>query len=116
MYKIKVTEIGETVAALLEEKMLVFFGPSVPKELREICVVHDGVPTEEQILTVGGTIAFGDQEYSIVEFGDAANVNFGGLGHLTVLFSEEGELLPGTVRVTPTTIPSVAEGDTISFC
>lgn len=113
MYTITVTEIGETAAALLEEKMLVLFGPSVPKELREICVVHDGNPTDDQLLSVGGTIAFDNQEYEIVDLGDAANANFGGLGHLAVLFGEKGELLPGVVRVMPETTPELGVGSMV---
>lgn len=44
MYKVKVTEIGSFVEELLNEKMVVLFGPTAPAELRDICVVHDGTP------------------------------------------------------------------------
>lgn len=115
MYSITVTEVGETVPALLEEKMLVLFGPTVPTELKDICVVHDGAPTEEDILAPGGTITIAGKEYRIVVFGDAANVNMGGLGHLTIVFGGEGEVLPGSVRVTPEELPQVSAGDVISF-
>lgn len=47
MYKVKVTEIGSFVEELLNEKMVVLFGPTAPAELRDICVVHDGTPTED---------------------------------------------------------------------
>ena len=75
MYKVKVTEIGSFVEELLNEKMVVLFGPTAPAELRDICVVHDGTPTEDNVLAEGGTISIGDQVYTIKEFGEAANEN-----------------------------------------
>ena len=90
MYKVKVTEIGSFVEELLNEKMVVLFGPTAPAELRDICVVHDGTPTEDNVLAEGGTISIGDQVYTIKEFGEAANENMGGLGHLTLAF--DGQL------------------------
>lgn len=78
MYKVKVTEIGSFVEELLNEKMVVLFGPTAPAELRDICVVHDGTPTEDNVLAEGGTISIGDQVYTIKEFGEAANENMGG--------------------------------------
>lgn len=65
MYKVKVTEIGSFVEELLNEKMVVLFGPTAPAELRDICVVHDGTPTEDNVLAEGGTISIGDQVYTI---------------------------------------------------
>lgn len=115
MYSITVTDIGVDVPALLEERMLVLFGPTVPAELRDLCVVHDGLPTQYETLYVGGNVSFASQEYRIVEIGEVANTNFGGLGHLTVIFKDSGELLPGCVRVTPDTVPSLSIGDTVTF-
>lgn len=115
MYSVTITEVGESVPALLEENMLVLFGPTVPGELKDICAVHDGAPVNEAILTDGGTITIGAQQYSIVEFGDAANVNMGGLGHLTIVFGGEGDVLPGSVRVKPESIPQISAGDVITF-
>lgn len=115
MYKVTVTEIGSFVEELLNEKMVVLFGPTAPAELRDICVVHDGVPTENNVLVEGGTISIGDQAYTIQEFGEAANENMGGLGHLTIAFDGERELLPGTVLVAPSTLPKLEAGIEISF-
>lgn len=36
MYKVKVTEIGSFVEELLNEKMVVLFGPTAPAELRHL--------------------------------------------------------------------------------
>lgn len=115
MYAIQVTEIGEGVSELLGENMMVFFGPTAPKELRDFCVIHDGTPTEENTLEVGGQIVIGEQAYSIVEFGDAANTNMGQLGHLTVVFGGTGEILPGSVRVEPQEIPQLTVGMPVKF-
>lgn len=115
MYKVKVTEIGSFVEDLLNEKMVVLFGPTAPAELRDICVIHDGVPTEDDVLVEGGTISIGDQIYTIKEFGEAANENMGGLGHLTIAFDGGRELLPGTVLVTPSTLPRLETGIELGF-
>ena len=115
MYKVKVTEIGSFVEELLNEKMVVLFGPTAPAELRDICVVHDGTPTEDNVLAEGGTLSIGDQVYTIKEFGEAANENMGGPGHLHIAFDDERELLPGTVLVTPSVLPKLETGIEISF-
>ncbi|WP_028263856.1 PTS glucitol/sorbitol transporter subunit IIA [Atopobium fossor] len=115
MYLVTITELGETVEPLLDEKMLVLFGPTVPEELKEICAVHNGEPTEQTLLAIGGTIAIGDASYKISEVGDAANINFTGLGHLTILFGSTAELLPGSVRVTSDSTPALSVGTTIVF-
>lgn len=115
MYTAKVTEVGSCVEALLDENMMVMFGPTAPAELRDICVVHDAEPTGENPVAQGGTLMIDDQEYHVEEFGDAANTNLAGLGHLTIVFGENNELLPGSVRVTPSTRPKVTVGTIISF-
>lgn len=115
MYEIAVTGIGEVVDELLAENMIVLFGPTVPNELRDICVVHDGKPTDLEIAREGGSVLIGNQEYAVVACGDAANTNMGGLGHMTIVFGGAGELLPGSIRVEPSTHPTIAVGDTICF-
>lgn len=40
---------------------------------------------------------------------------WGGLGHLTIAFDDERELLPGTVLVTPSVLPKLETGIEISF-
>lgn len=115
MYTIKVIEIGSYVEELLNEKMMVLFGPTAPVELRDICVVHDGVPVDGDVLTRGGAITIGNQKYVIEEFGEAANENMGGLGHLTIVFDATKELLPGSVLVSPEMLPVVEVGTDISF-
>lgn len=115
MYNANVTEVGSVAGDLLAEDMLVLFGPTAPAELRDICVIHDGAATDDAPLAEGGTIEIGDQPYTVVKLGDAANANLAGLGHLTIVFSEKGELLPGSVLVTPSIKPEVSVGTKISF-
>ncbi len=116
MYTAKVTEIGPLVESFLDENMLILFGPTAPAELRDICAVHDAVPTDESPLVKGGKLRIDEQEYEIVDFGDAANTNLAGLGHIAIVFDEAGEVLPGTVKVSPFTRPVVTAGSQISFC
>lgn len=116
MYTAKVTEIGPLVESFLDENMLVLFGPTAPAELRDICAVHDAAPTEESPLVKGGRLRIDDQEYEIVDFGEAANTNLAGLGHIAIVFDGAGELLPGSVIVSPSNRPVVTVGSQISFC
>ena len=115
MYNANITEIGSFVNDLLAENMLVLFGPTAPAELRDICAVHDGAVAAEPPIVAGGSLDIDDQHYTIVKFGDAANTNLAGLGHLTVVFNESGELLPGSVLVTPSVTPKISVGTKISF-
>ncbi|MCI1646443.1 MAG: PTS glucitol/sorbitol transporter subunit IIA [Olsenella sp.] len=95
--------------------MIVLFGPTAPTELRDICVVHDGKPTTDEVVHNGGTISFNNQTYTIVEVGDVANENFVTLGHLTVNFSKEPGVLPGSIRVDTEEVPDINVGDTIAI-
>ncbi len=115
MYSVTVTEIGEMVVPLLDEKMLILFGPTVPEEIKDICAVHDGVPSDEELLKFNGSISIDGALYTITEVGEAANSNFGGLGHLTILFGTAGELLPGSVRVNLNNTPALFTGSKIVF-
>ncbi|WP_314944052.1 PTS glucitol/sorbitol transporter subunit IIA [Olsenella uli] len=113
MYSVKVTEIGTAVRALMRERIIILFGPAAPIELRDICVIHDGAPVAGDVIKRGGTIAFGNHAYKIVEVGDAANENFISLGHLTINFSKDAGILPGSIRVGIEEAPEISVGDTI---
>ncbi len=115
MYTVTVTEIGSFAEELRKESMVVLFGPTAPAELRDICVIHDGAPVEGDVLVENGTIVIGEQTYTIERFGDAANENMGGLGHVTIVFDGTRELLPGSVLVSPGVLPVVEVGTEIRF-
>lgn len=115
MYTVKVIETGSYVEELLNEKMMVLFGPTAPTELRDVCVVHDGVPVDGDLLVRGGFITIGGKKYVIEKLGEVANENMGGLGHLTIVFDGARELLPGSVLVSPEMLPMVEVGTVISF-
>ena len=110
MYSVKVTEIGTAVRALMRERIIILFGPAAPID---ICVIHDGAPVAGDIIKRGGTIAFGNHAYKIIEVGDAANENFISLGHLTINFSKDAGILPGSIRVGIEEAPEISVGDTI---
>jgi PTS system glucitol/sorbitol-specific IIA component len=115
MYSVKATEIGPSVRDLMKEKMIVLFGPTAPAELRDICVVHDGKPTTDEVVRNGGTISINGRAFRIVEAGDVANENFVTLGHLTINFSNTSGVLPGSIRVDAEEMPEINVGDTITF-
>ncbi|MCE4047617.1 MULTISPECIES: PTS glucitol/sorbitol transporter subunit IIA [Bacillaceae] len=111
-----VKEIGVLVSAFKEDKILILFGPQAPKELREMAVIHEFELLDSEPLKHGGTIAFGDETFTITALGDHANKNFKELGHISIYFQEPvDEVLPGAVFAAPYSFPnSINEGTVIS--
>lgn len=112
----KILEIGEMVPAFEEEMLLVLFGPTATKELKQICVVHEFIETPKNLLKNGGKMQIGNTEYTITHVGDAANKNFEELGHISIYFrTGENEVLPGAIIAEPEFFPTIQEGDVIHF-
>lgn len=116
MTKSVVKEIGGLVSAFKEDKILILFGPQAPKELREMAVIHEFEILEGEPLKPGGTIAFGEESFTITALGDHANKNFEELGHISIYFQEpDEEVLPGAVFASPYSFPNtINEGTVIS--
>ncbi len=115
MYKTIVTEIGEQ-AYFESFPLLVLFNESAPEGLRDVCIIHK--PTESietQPLKVGGKIYFDDKEYTIQQVGEIANKNLMELGHVSMYFKIEDELLPGAILLTPNEVPQLSVDSIITI-
>ncbi|WP_270180026.1 PTS glucitol/sorbitol transporter subunit IIA [Alkalihalobacillus sp. CinArs1] len=110
-----VKEIGSLVPTFKEDKIVILFGPQAPDELREMSVIHEFQDLEEQPLRVGGTITFDDQSYTIQAVGSKANQNLNELGHISIYFKDELDVLPGAICVGPDVFPKLTEGTVISI-
>ncbi|EAE8347158.1 PTS sorbitol transporter subunit IIA [Listeria monocytogenes] len=112
----KIMEIGSLVPAFEEEKIVILFGPTATNELREISVIHEFQDAPNNALTKGNTLLIGEQVYTIEEVGTEANKNLEELGHISVYFrSEQNEVLPGAIIVSPEVFPTITVGDSIQF-
>lgn len=115
IYRSTVTEIGADVEMFSEEKMMIIFNDSVPKDLRDIAVIHNISPLEGQI-EVGDELAFDNQTYRITFVGAKVNETVSELGHCTINFNgaDHGEL-PGTLCVEEKEMPTIAISTTITI-
>ncbi len=115
IYQSKVVEVGAQVSLFLEEKMLVLFNDSAPSDLRDIAVVHQACPLEDDI-AVGDELVIGDQSFKVTFVGAKANETMKELGHSTLAFNGAGEAdLPGTICLEEKTIPSIDVSSQIIF-
>ena len=115
IYQSTVTELGADVEMFVEEKMLIIFNESAPKDLRDIAVVHSIAPLEGTI-EAGDILAFGDQAYKITFVGDKVNETVAELGHCTIAFNGADHAdLPGTLCVEDKDMPTISVSTTITF-
>jgi len=114
LYKSTVKEIGELVEAFEEEMLLILFGPAATEELKSICVLHETIEQQENVLQPGVKLQLGEATYTIKKVGSAANQNFNELGHISIYFRDgENEILPGAILVEPGAYPKLTVGDII---
>lgn len=115
IYQSTVLEIGEDVEMFLEEKMIIIFNESAPKDLREIAIIHEISPLQGKI-EVGDELAFGNQAYKVTFVGDKVNETMEELGHCTIAFNGKDYVdLPGTLCVEEKEMPDVSISTTITF-
>lgn len=107
LFEAKVAEIGEMVAHLAEEKMMILFNQSAPKELRDVSVIHVDHKNSGTV-QVGDTLKFDDQSYRIVFVGDKANDTLQELGHVTLKFNGEKQDLPGSICLEDKPFPTLS--------
>lgn len=116
MYKTKIVEIGSIVEDFEEECLLVLFGPEIPQELKDICVIHESAEVPKNVIKAGGHLKIGDQVYIITEVGSEANQNFEELGHVSIYFRDgKNEVLPGAIVVQPQVFPKLKIDELICF-
>lgn len=116
MTKSIVKEIGELVPTFKDDKIVILFGPQAPQGLREMAVIHEFEMVTDEPLTVGGTIQFDDEPFTITAVGSLANQNLKELGHISIYFQELMEdILPGAVFAAPNKFPEIKEGTVITI-
>lgn len=114
-YESTVTGIGADVEMFAEEKMLIIFNESAPKDLLDIAVSHTVVPLEGTI-EVGDILSFDDQSYKVTFVGDKVNETVSDLGHCTIAFNGADHAeLPGTLCVEEKEMPKINVSTTLSF-
>ncbi|GAA3316617.1 hypothetical protein GCM10020331_013130 [Ectobacillus funiculus] len=98
IYQSKVVEVGAQVSLFFwKKKMLVLFNDSAPSDLRDIAVVHQACPLEDDI-AVGDELVIDDQAFKVTFVGAKANQTMKELGHSTLAFNGAKEAdLPGTI-------------------
>ncbi len=121
-YHAEIHEIGPMVYEFLPHGMLIFFGETAPKELREVAIVHDGTQLLAE-LKAGDFLKFtppaDDQSptwYRLTAVGGMANANLAELGHVVVHFDGASTAgLPGAISVEPSLVALPALGATFEF-
>ncbi|WNS78643.1 PTS glucitol/sorbitol transporter subunit IIA [Domibacillus sp. DTU_2020_1001157_1_SI_ALB_TIR_016] len=107
IYQSTVTELGADVEMFAEEKMLILFNESAPKDLRDIAVSHTVVSLEGTI-EAGDILSFDDQSYEITFVGGKVNETVSELGHCTIAFNGADHAdLPGTMCVEEKAMPNI---------
>ncbi|MCM3788018.1 PTS glucitol/sorbitol transporter subunit IIA [Domibacillus indicus] len=115
IYQSTVTSIGAEVPIFLEEKMVILFNESAPKDLLDIAVVHSIAPLEGTI-EAGDILAFGDRAYKVTFVGNKVNETVGDLGHCTIAFNGADHAdLPGTLCVEDKELPQISPSTIITI-
>lgn len=115
MSKTKVIEVGDQ-AYFESFPLLVLFDDSAPQGLREVCIIHQPCQElKENTLVKGGSVVFDGNEYRIEEVGPLANKNLSELGHVSMYFKIESELLPGAILLSPNEVPILSKDSVIEF-
>jgi PTS system glucitol/sorbitol-specific IIA component len=111
-----VSSIGPMALDFEEDKVLIFFGPQAPDELREVAIIHEVVKSDITSITAGQHFHIDDQEYQVVSVGTEACHNLLELGHISVYFSEPpADILPGSIYVSPSVFPKISVRSKIQF-
>ncbi|MCI2257272.1 PTS glucitol/sorbitol transporter subunit IIA [Domibacillus sp. PGB-M46] len=115
IYQSTVTGLGVDVEMFAEEKMLILFNESAPKDLRDIAVSHTVVSLEGTI-EAGDILSFDDQSYEITFVGGKVNETVSELGHCTIAFNGADHAdLPGTMCVEEKAMPVITVSTKLSI-
>lgn len=108
IYESTVLELGPDVDMFMEEKMLIIFNETAPKDLRDIAVIHTAAPLEG-VIAIGDVLSFDDQSYRVTFVGSKVNETVQELGHCTIAFNGEDHAdLPGTLCVEAKEMPVIS--------
>ncbi|WP_392561488.1 PTS glucitol/sorbitol transporter subunit IIA [Orbus sturtevantii] len=113
IYRSIILGIGDFVADVLADGILITFKQGAPSELADYCCIHShGELTTN--LAIGQTIKFGDFSYLITAIGEVATTNFRELGHITVRFDGKRQAeLAGSIHVIGQAPTGLKIGDSI---
>ncbi|GLC87143.1 PTS glucitol/sorbitol transporter subunit IIA [Lysinibacillus piscis] len=115
IYESKVTAIGADVDMFVDEKMMIIFNETAPKDLQDIAVVHT-VAQLKGTIEIGDILSFDDQSYQVTFVGNKVNETVGELGHCTIVFNGEKYAdLPGTLCVENKEMPVVSVATIITI-
>lgn len=112
IYHTWVTQLGNTVAAFTEEKLIILIQEHAPEELVEYCVLHRGNYVSD-IIQANDVLVISGQDYKIVSVGDEVQTNLQNLGHITLRFDGSKEGLGGSVYLEDVAVPTVQPGDVL---
>lgn len=111
IYENKVKNLGDLVSAFGDE-MAILFGDNAPDTLKDFCYTID-VKKVEGVIEEGDTIIIGSERFKILAVGNVAQKNLEELGHLTINFSGEKDVLPGAIVVEMKPCPKIQVGTEI---
>ena len=116
----KIIALGATAPELIKNGILIMFNPNAPAELKDIAALHQKLDHQTQVLHVGGSISFDDQQFQIDFVGSEANRNFDELDHISIYFNntdEDMNKLPGSIFVSSTqwTVPTIQPNQLVTI-
>ncbi|WP_234447046.1 PTS glucitol/sorbitol transporter subunit IIA [Virgibacillus salexigens] len=112
---VNVVQVGPDAELMFEENMIILFNTSVPNDLKEIAIVHDGGGLAIA-LQAGDEMVIDKEVFQVLFVGDKVNETLADLGHATFHFNGESHSdMPGTVCLENKTIPPINENTVISF-
>lgn len=114
IYETTVKNFGSDVAAFAQKGFLITFGHKTLSTLKDFCYFVEIVLLEEN-MEPGDILKIDDQKYEILRIGSIASDNLSTLGHITIFFTEEGECLPGSIRVKGNKFPVIKKGSIIKI-
>ena len=114
IYQTIVKDCGCDVGAFDKKNFLIAFGHKTLVTLKDFCYFIDVTPLKKKIWA-GDILKIGDQEYEILRIGEIASDNLAALGHITIFFTEEGECLPGSIRVKGKEFPKIEKESKIEI-
>lgn len=113
IYENIIKGIGESVGSFGDE-MFILFGENAPDTLKEYCYLID-VKDASGKIEKGQTLIIDGTRYEILKVGEVAQKNLTSLGHLTVDFSGNDDVLPGTIMVEKKPSPTMEIGTRIKI-
>ena len=94
IYQTIVKDCGCDVGAFDKKNFLITFGHKTLVTLKDFCYFIDVTP---------------------LRIGEIASDNLAALGHITIFFTEEGECLPGSIRVKGKEFPKIEKESKIEI-